>query len=92
MLSAVAEKAAGKYLPAGTKVPDASDTTAQGGLIFLGLYALAVFIFGCVDAQAPRTWGVEGGCAPSRAAASPSRTQPHPPPPPAPPSPSCPSA
>ena len=54
MASSVAEKAAGTYLPAGTKLP--SDPAAQGGLIFLGLYSLATFVFGIVAAVKRRVW------------------------------------
>lgn len=60
MLSAVAEKAAGTYLPAGTKLPDSSDKTAHGGLIFLGLYALIVFILGMIAAVKRTVWAATG--------------------------------
>jgi len=54
MLTAVAEKAAGTYLPAGTKLP--SDQAAQGGLIFLGLYSLLTSIFGFIAAARRTVW------------------------------------
>lgn len=50
MLSAVAERAAGTYLPAGTTI-SSSDKTVHGGLVFLGLYSLCIFLFGCVCGQ-----------------------------------------
>jgi hypothetical protein len=45
MLSAVAETAAGQYIPAGVPI-DPSNKAAHGGLIFLGLYSLLIAVFG----------------------------------------------
>lgn len=55
MLSAVSEQAAGQYLPAGTRL-DPGNKAVHGGLIFLGLYALLISIFGTVAAVRRRVW------------------------------------